>query len=478
MSTFSVKFPSAAVLIHACCGLLCTTRLTWIDHIEFKPPPLLTMVTDIQMRRYTVIEVFGFITLSFALPGPSFCWKAFVIIGTCLAFEILYACAVANDTSVGTWHFINISKPWFEFTSSVLFFSIWVVFFVDPRWRQERNENELLASPGNETLDPTNETNARDVSSTKDAVHTDQGMKQSVLSFLAVNGAGGVGLNPNGNMDTHVTEYVREFTNDELSTQYDYLWVQSFRAGSGKSLGDPICLTHRPLRHFLSLVVFKLALIGCYQATASFAEAMSTISSTHRQTETVLNWAILRYFLVYTAVTGCYQLVLKTVSLQIDRGKLGGPSFYVMGQLWVTLNYTLFYRSIFTQVQSVFTFLALVTIHCLFDWLMYGVRSTHWYYTATTRFWKRSVSKWNKNILEMFGMRNLYRPYSYEYHQVRFESDDNFVSMTRSSPGHTRTILKSSVIYTIIIIMITITISFLIMHILHTHVLGWGPHGA
>ena len=436
------------------------------------------MVTDIQMRRYTVIEVFGFITLSFALPGPSFCWKAFVIIGTCLAFEILYACAVANDTSVGTWHFINITKPWFEFTSSVLFFSIWVVFFVDPRWRRERNENELLASPGNETLDPTNETNARDVSSKQDAVHTDQGMKQSVLSFLAVNGAGGVGLNPNGNMDTHVTEYVREFTNDELSTQYDYLWVQSFRAGSGKSLGDPICLTHRPLRHFLSLVVFKLALIGCYASTATFAEAMSTISSTHRQTETVLNWAILRYFLVYTAVTGCYQLVLKTVSLQIDRGKLGGPSFYVMGQLWVTLNYTLFYRSIFTQVQSVFTFLALVTIHCLFDWLMYGVRSTHWYYTATTRFWKRSVSKWNKNILEMFGMRNLYRPYSYEYHQVRFKSDDNCVSMSRSSPGNTRTILKSSVIYTIIIIMITITISFLIMHILRTHVSGWGLHGA
>lgn len=90
--------------------------------------------------------------------------------------------------------------------------------------------------------------------------------------------------------------------------------------------------------------------------------------------------------LIFVAFVGCFvaaKALLRAVGYLVDWKKTGGASYYFLGDLIALLNYYTFYRTLFSTVESGWTFAAVQALHVAHEWLAYPLRSTQAYWSLT-----------------------------------------------------------------------------------------------
>jgi hypothetical protein len=99
-------------------------------------------------------------------------------------------------------------------------------------------------------------------------------------------------------------------------------------------------------------------------------------------------------FLLFVAVNHIFRGLFKTLGASIDARVTGGTSFYLLGELVSASNYCIYYRFLFTKIESSWIFVALQVVHLVMEWTTYPLRVTPAYF----RLCDRVCARWSTTI--------------------------------------------------------------------------------
>ena len=320
----------------------------------------------------TVATALGLCGLAFGLPGMPLRHQKGIVAVCVVSFAAIKLGLHFGQQRDSAWLLKLI--PWYESIFNVAAWGGFVAWVLKPqwkrgrRWRGRRPESFLDA--------------ARD-----DAPGGEYGSLESVALLSTATTEGEV---------PDERSYFRE---DDASTTrdvYDLLSVDDFHY-NGKGLASPFFLdrTRDPWIHFALCMIFKVGIVVVYQVCVEFtavfehmhAQMMGKDALSRRLLDMLL-------FVIFTLIMTAFQLLFKQLGFIIDAGKLGSCPYYFMGDLFLLLNYYVFYRNLFSLVESGWTFALLQLVHLGYEYFKYVVRVQPCYYRATSRWWRAFARRW------------------------------------------------------------------------------------
>eukprot|EP00698_Gefionella_okellyi_P002493 TRINITY_DN12332_c0_g1_i1.p1 TRINITY_DN12332_c0_g1~~TRINITY_DN12332_c0_g1_i1.p1 ORF type:complete len:632 (+),score=112.50 TRINITY_DN12332_c0_g1_i1:40-1935(+) len=151
---------------------------------------------------------------------------------------------------------------------------------------------------------------------------------------------------------------------------------------------QPIRLARSPLLQ----LVFAFAYWGVILLVYTFCEKMSTYLG-QTSNDTGLTFSFVVQIFVFIVGLQIARALLKLIGYWLDMGKIGGPPMYFQAEIVVLTYYYLFHRIIFSSVTSVGEFILFESLHLLFEWFFYAVRSLQWYTDRCTTLIARLRAK-------------------------------------------------------------------------------------
>lgn len=103
---------------------------------------------------------------------------------------------------------------------------------------------------------------------------------------------------------------------------------------------------------------------------------LSWVPNTKHDSDILLIWMIL------IVTTDVQKSIGKKIGNLTDRGKHGTFSLYFGMEMMCSLYYNTMYRGLFTKIPDVYIFVVMQLLHCGWDWLAYGFRSTTTYWNS------------------------------------------------------------------------------------------------
>ena len=101
-------------------------------------------------------------------------------------------------------------------------------------------------------------------------------------------------------------------------------------------------------------------------------------------------------FLLFSIVNAFFRGAFKTLGNYLDSHVAGSTCFYLQGELVCALNYCIFYRFLFAQIESSWVFAVLQGMHLMMEWASYPLRCTQAYFHKVNQFCHllpRSIAK-------------------------------------------------------------------------------------
>ncbi|ETO24731.1 transcription factor E2F/dimerization partner family protein, partial [Reticulomyxa filosa] len=169
-----------------------------------------------------------------------------------------------------------------------------------------------------------------------------------------------------------------------------------------------VCLYRSPLVQYGYCLLFSTGVVCTFEfcqwyTSQYFGQTMNKNDSDYAMRHILAFFIFVISFLVLKSL-------LKTVGFLIDMGKRGGSVFYYQGEMICMVYYYVFYRLIFTTVDSVYLFIGLKVIHLSNEWIMYAFRSSKWYILFLNNLFATDRSKNDDNSSTWCFCRYMFLP--------------------------------------------------------------------
>lgn len=158
-------------------------------------------------------------------------------------------------------------------------------------------------------------------------------------------------------------------------------------------------------RQMFVAYVFSWLAVANFQFNESFSQSLFnqetcgtpdvTETGTHDSSARTAVMGLLQ-FVLFSLVNAAFRGVFKTLGNYLDAHVMGSTCFYLQGELIVALNYCIFYRFLFAQIESNWVFAVLQGLHLIMEWGSYPLRCTHAYFHKVNQLchlFPTSVSK-------------------------------------------------------------------------------------
>jgi len=223
----------------------------------------------------------------------------------------------------------------------------YVVFYLDPKWRWERQQ--ALNSAAGHPPHRTESSSLLPTSSTVVAIPQKSRSTSELGHRSGQVGSTAAARGSNNHADLGGGESATSANRSSRSVHgaYDLLWVKTFRPTRTVLLKSTFQLYRRPVVQLVLCSFFLVAAVAMYQFCEWFATFFTNHDSERAQTQS---------FVLFLAVVTCFQGFMKALGYAIDTGKLGSAPFYFMAELIVLVNYYAFYRNLFAVVSSPYVF--------------------------------------------------------------------------------------------------------------------------